>query len=84
MNVLSEHARGERAFDKGQKAIMCEDDGTCPMDELGDHTRYRDAPETTVHYYLSLPIMLKSQSKDTATVCHCQQITRMTDTSTAA
>ena len=51
---------------KGNERSCAKTRGTRSMDELGDHTNFiRDPPETGVHYS-SLPIMLKSQSKDTA------------------
>ena len=67
MKALGERgARGptKRSMIKGKERLCAKTRGTCSMDELGDHTNFiRD--ETGVHYS-SLPVMLESQSKDTA------------------
>lgn len=67
MKVLGERGRGPKtSLMKGKERLCAKTRGTRSMDELGDYTNFiRDGPETSVHYS-SLPIMLESQSKDTA------------------
>jgi hypothetical protein len=68
MKALGERARGpKRPLIKGKERLCAKTRGTRSMDELGDHTNFiRDVPETSRVHYSSLPIMLESQSKDTA------------------
>ena len=68
MKVLGgERGRGPKvSLIKRNERLCAKTRGTRSMDELGDHTNFvRDAPETRVHCS-SLPIMLESQSEDTA------------------
>ena len=68
MKALGERARGpKRSLIKGKERLCAKTRGSRSMDELGDHTNFvRDVPETSTVHYSSLPIMLESQSKDTA------------------
>ena len=68
MKALGERERGtKRSSIKGKERSCAKTRGTRSMDELGDHTNFvRDVPETSRVHYSSLPIMLASQSKDTA------------------
>ncbi|KAF8489470.1 hypothetical protein F5888DRAFT_1638609 [Russula emetica] len=72
MKALGERGRGptKRSLIKGKERLCAKTRGTRSMDELGDHTNFiRDTPETETEtrvHYSSLPIMLESQSKDTA------------------
>ena len=80
----------KRSVIKGGKERLCDKTrkGTRSMDELGDHTNFvRDPtsplPETRVHYS-SLPIMLESQSKDTAPAEYKNDVHMHNGTSTAS
>lgn len=89
MKVLGERALcpPKGPLIKGNERSCAKTRGTRSMDELNDHTNFiRDPPETGVHFS-SLPIMLDSQSKDTAEYMnnvHTHSGTSTTATTTAA